>query len=67
MIRAKVEDAEHERRDAPPVDENPADVEGDGGRDEDDAEDDEDDRGGLAAGHRSGQQASRLTGQQDHS
>ena len=41
-------DAEDERRDAPPVDENPADVEGNGGGDENDAEDDEDDRGGLS-------------------
>ena len=44
-------DAEQERRQAPPVDQDPADVEGNGCGDEDDAEDDEDDGGGLAAGH----------------
>ena len=65
MIRREGDDAEHERRDAPPVDENPADVEGDGGGDEDDAEDDEDDRSGLASGHgqairQSGNQAIRI-------
>ncbi len=36
-------DAKNERRHAPAVDENPPDVQGDGGGDEDDAEDDEDD------------------------
>ena len=41
------EDAEHQRQHAPPVDEDPADVEGDRRGDEDDAEDDEDDGGGL--------------------
>ena len=41
MIRANSDDAEDERRDAPPVDENPADVERHRGRHQDDAEDDE--------------------------
>ena len=45
------DDAEHERRDAPPVHQDPADVEGNGCGDENDAEDDEDDRGGLAPCH----------------
>ena len=49
--QAEGDDAEHERSDAPPVGENPADVEGDGGGDEDDTEDDEDDRRGLASRH----------------
>ena len=53
------DDAEHERRDAPPVDQDPADVEGNGCGDENDAEDDEDDRGGLSSRHG---QASRLAG-----
>ncbi len=45
------EHAEHQRQQAPPVDVDPADVQGDRRRDEDDAEGHEDDRRGVAARH----------------
>ena len=46
----KRQDAEHERQHTPSVDENPADVEGDSRCDQDDAEGNVNDCGGLAAG-----------------